>query len=168
MRRYLAIVGWHNAGKTTVAEGLVQEYRRRGARVAVIKHSREGFDIDHPGTDTWRLAAAGADTVMIASKHGVAWLERPAREPSLEQLIARLDPEIDIILAEGFKHERCPKIEVLRSITGTDPIASTEELLAIVTDDVVDSRPIRRFGFADVAALVDYMAEQGFPAVDGD
>jgi molybdopterin-guanine dinucleotide biosynthesis protein MobB len=168
MRRYLAIVGWHNAGKTMLAESLVQEYRRRGARVAVIKHSREGFDIDHPGTDTWRLTAAGADTVMIASRNGVAWIERPEVEPGLAQLVARLDPEIDIILAEGFKHERCPKIEVLRSITGTEPIASTDELLAIVTDDVADTRAVRHFGFADVFALVDYLAEQGFAAPDGD
>jgi molybdopterin-guanine dinucleotide biosynthesis protein B len=162
MRRLFSIVGWHNAGKTTLAEALVREYRSRGARVAVIKHSREGFDIDHPGTDTWRLAEAGGDVVVISSRKAVAWLERPRHELSLEQLVARLEPDIDVILAEGFKHERGPKIEVLRLATGTEPIASPEELLAVVTDDVTDPRPAPRFGFDDSVRLVDFLMSRGY------
>lgn len=162
MRRLFSIVGWHNAGKTTLAEGLVREFRRRGARVAVIKHSREGFDIDHPGTDTWRLAEAGSDVVVISSKNAVAWLERPRQELRLEQLVARLEPDIDVVIAEGFKYESVPKIEVLRLATGTEPIASLEELLAIVTDDVTDPRPAPKFGFQDYANLVDYLASRGY------
>ncbi|MHB1318734.1 MAG: molybdopterin-guanine dinucleotide biosynthesis protein B [Anaerolineae bacterium] len=162
MRALFAIVGWHNAGKTTLAEGLVREYRRRGARVAVVKHSREGFDIDHPGTDTWRLAQAGSDVVVISSREAVAWLERPRHELSLEQLVARLEPDIDVVIAEGFKHERVPKIEVIRRVTGTEPIASPEELLAIVTDDVTDPRSAPRFGFDEIVRLVDLLISRGY------
>ena len=161
MNHLFAIVGWHNAGKTTVVEGLVQEFRRRGARVAVVKHSREGFDLDHPGTDTWRFAQAGSDAVVIASKSALAWIERTVQEVSLEDIIARLDPGIDVVIAEGFKREACPKIEVMRIATGIEPIASKEELLAIVTDDVVDPRPAPNFGFDRIGELADYLAEQG-------
>ncbi|MFO7695938.1 MAG: molybdopterin-guanine dinucleotide biosynthesis protein B [Anaerolineae bacterium] len=162
MRRLFSIVGWHNAGKTTLAEGLVREYRKRGARVAVIKHSREGFDIDHPGTDTWRLTEAGSDVVVIASKNAMAWLERPAQELSLEQIVKRLDADIDVVIGEGFKHERGPKIEVLRLATGTEPIASADELLAIVTDDVTDPRPVPGFGFQEIVRLVDFLMDRGY------
>lgn len=161
MKHLFAIVGWHNAGKTTVVEGLVKEFRRRGACVAVVKHSREGFDLDHPGTDTWRFAQAGSDTVVIASKSAVAWLERTVQEKSLEDIVARLDPAIDVVIAEGFKHEACPKIEVMRAATGTEPIASAEELVGIVTDDVADPRPAPHFGFERIGELADYLAQQG-------
>jgi len=162
MRQLIAIVGWHNAGKTTLIEGLVQEYRRRGARVAVIKHSREGFDLDHPGTDTWRFAQAGADAVVITSREAVAWLERLDDEPRLEQLLARLQPDIDVVIAEGFKHEPCAKIEVMRAAAGTEPIARPEDLLAIVTDDVEDERPSPRFRPTEIVALVDFLENLGF------
>ncbi len=161
MTHLFAIVGWHNAGKTTVVEGLVQEFRRSGARVAVVKHSREGFDLDHPGTDTWRFAQAGSDAVVIASKSALAWFENTVQEVTLQDIVARLDPSIDVVIAEGFKREACPKIEVMRAATGTDPIVSAQELLAIVTDDVMDPRPAPKFGFDHICELADYLAEQG-------
>ncbi|NLT74526.1 MAG: molybdopterin-guanine dinucleotide biosynthesis protein B [Chloroflexi bacterium] len=164
MAHLFAIVGWHNAGKTTLAEALVREYRRRGERVAVIKHSREGFSLDHPGTDTYRLSQAGSDVVAIVSSAGFAWMERPVEEPSLGELVDRLATDIDVIIAEGFKRERCPKIEVMRPETGTEPIASIDELVAIVSDEIVDTRPVPRFQFADAAKLVDYLIDSNYGA----
>lgn len=36
------IIGWSRTGKTTVTERLVVEFRRRGYRVATLKHDDEG------------------------------------------------------------------------------------------------------------------------------
>jgi molybdopterin-guanine dinucleotide biosynthesis protein MobB len=157
MRKLISVVGWHNAGKTTVVEALIREYRRRGARVATIKHSQQGFDMDRPGTDTWRFAEAGSDTIAIASRDTVVWIERPLTAPTLADLVARLEPDIDVVIVEGFKRESSPKIEVIREATGTEPIAPASELVAVVSDGVADPRPVPNFGFGEIDSLVTYL-----------
>ena len=63
----VSIVGRSNTGKTTLIEKLIPELRRRGYRVATIKHNIHGFDIDHEGKDSWRHKKAGARLTVIAS-----------------------------------------------------------------------------------------------------
>jgi molybdopterin-guanine dinucleotide biosynthesis protein MobB len=48
----ISIVGKSDAGKTTLIEKLVVELKRRGYRVATIKHDAHQFEIDHPGKDS--------------------------------------------------------------------------------------------------------------------
>jgi molybdopterin-guanine dinucleotide biosynthesis protein B len=157
----LSIVGWHNAGKTTLCVRLVQALKRRGIAVGVIKHSMAGFEMDRPGTDTSRFAEAGADLVAIASRDALAWIERLPEETSLAEIMMRLPEGIEVVIAEGFKREPLPKIEVLRIETGTEPIARPEELLAIVSDDVADPRPAPRFATGDTEGLVALLEERG-------
>lgn len=63
----VCIVGKSNVGKTTLLEGLITELKRRGHRVATVKHDVHGFEIDQPGKDSWRHAQAGSDAVVISS-----------------------------------------------------------------------------------------------------
>ena len=69
----IAIVGRHNSGKTTLIERLIAELVARGLDVGSIKHhSHRGFDIDHPGKDSYRHRAAGASETVIAAPGQVA------------------------------------------------------------------------------------------------
>jgi molybdopterin-guanine dinucleotide biosynthesis protein MobB len=47
----VSIVGYSGSGKTTLVEKMIPELKRRGWRVATIKHNRHGFEIDHEGKD---------------------------------------------------------------------------------------------------------------------
>jgi len=49
----LDIVGKSNVSKTTLLEKLLVELKKRGYRVAIVKHDIHGFNIDQPGKDTW-------------------------------------------------------------------------------------------------------------------
>lgn len=157
MPKILSIVGWHNAGKTTLIEHLVRALKDRGTRVGVIKHSRGGFQMDHPGTDTHRFRVAGADLVVIASEKTWAWLERRSEEISLAEILERLPEELDWVIVEGYKGEPLPKIEVMRAETGMEPIAQGEDLIAVVTDDVPDQRPVPHFRWGQVPELVAFL-----------
>ncbi len=53
MTPVLSIVGRSNTGKTTLIEGLIGELQYRGYKVATMKHSLHGFDIDRKGKDSW-------------------------------------------------------------------------------------------------------------------
>ncbi len=108
----VSIVGRSNTGKTTLIEKMIPELRRRGYRVATIKHNIHGFDIDHEGKDSWRHKKAGAQMTVIASPHQVAVVEDVNRDYELSELRDHYIRDVDIILSEGFKKNPHPKIEV--------------------------------------------------------
>lgn len=108
----VCIVGWANAGKTTLIEKLLPAFAQKGLKVGVIKHSHHLVEVDKPGTDTFRYASAGAQSVMLST---------PARSMTVEQGELRLTElmsrmrDVDLILVEGFDKEACmPMIEVWR------------------------------------------------------
>lgn len=135
----MSIVGRSNTGKTTLIEKLIPELRRRGYRVATIKHNIHGFDIDHEGKDSWRHKKAGARLTVIASPQRIAVIEDVSKDYELSELRDLYVRDVDIILSEGFKGNPHPKIEVIRSGMKHDPLCSAEDnLMAIVSDEPVD------------------------------
>ena len=130
----IAVVGWHNAGKTRFVEGLVKALKARGLRVATIKHSGH-FQLDREGTDTWRYAQAGSDLILISGGGQVALLERVDQDLPLSALLARLPAGLDLVIAEGFKRADVPKFEIVRRETGLERIAPDGQLLALVTPE---------------------------------
>ena len=150
----ICIVGRSKSGKTTLLEKLIREFKRRGYRVATIKHhSHPGFEIDRPGKDTWRHAQAGSDHVVIAAPDKVASIRRVEREPALEEIAAAID-DVDVILAEGYKRTGKLKIEMVRAERSTEPICTPDELLALVTDVAVPYN-VPKFGLEDAVGLAD-------------
>lgn len=151
----VTFVGSSGTGKTTYLARLIPELKGRGLRLAVLKHDVHHFEMDHPGKDTYRFTAAGADVVTIANREKFALLQRTDRELSLEEIISRLPP-VDLILVEGYKHNPYPKIEIHRAALGRPLIAPPEELLAIVTDEPLDS-PTPQLDLTDITGCADLL-----------
>ena len=103
-------------GKTTLITRLIPILNERGFKVGLVKHSHHDFDIDQPGKDSYRLRKAGASPVVLVSSHRRAVItELESAEPTLaEQLYCFPEGSVDLIIVEGFKHERFPKIELHR------------------------------------------------------
>lgn len=154
----LSVVGKSNTGKTTLLEKLIPELKRRGYRVAVIKHDVHGFDIDVPGKDSWRLSQAGADQVLIASPDKLAQVRRLPAELPLQEIVAQIDG-VDIILTEGYKQGSLPKIEVSRRARSRSLLCGEEELVAVATDQPFDL-DVPQFHLDDVAGLADLIVRQ--------
>ena len=129
-------------GKTTLLTQLIPALIQQGLRISVVKHAHHEFDIDHEGKDSFKLRQAGAVQMMVASRQRWALMTELVRtphaenEPNLAHLLAKMDGNLtDLILAEGFKHEAIPKIEVHRSVFGTPLLASEDaNIIAIATD----------------------------------
>lgn len=154
----ISVVGCSDAGKTTLLEKLIPELRRRGLKVAVIKHDVHGFDLDVPGKDTWRLGRAGADVVAISSPDKVAIIERVEAELSLNTLAERL-AGVDLILTEGYKRGNKPKIEVHRAELGRELLCGPEDnLLAVASDEPLEAG-VPVFDLNDAPGLAAFICQ---------
>lgn len=138
----VAFVAKSNTGKTTLLEKVIQELEKRGYRIGAVKHDAHSFEIDHPGKDSYRLAAAGAATTLITSPERLALIKRHSRTPTLEELVGTYFNDVDIVLTEGFKRSSLPKIEVHRGERSPTLLCRGEEndpcLLAVASDEPLE------------------------------
>jgi molybdopterin-guanine dinucleotide biosynthesis protein B len=156
----ICIVGASNSGKTTFLEQLIPELRRRGHRLGTLKHDVHGFEMDREGKDTWRHRKAGAGVIAISSPSMVGMIRETDAEMTPELIAGRYFWDVDILLTEGYKQSRFPKIEVFRTMVEAKPICGPQDnLLAIVTDDRVES-DIPLFRFDQVTGVADLIEER--------
>lgn len=157
----LGVAGWKNSGKTTLVSGLVRELSSRGLRIATVKHAHHGFDLDHPGKDTFLHRQAGAAEVAIVSSKRLAIMRelRDEPEPTLRETIALMSP-CDLVIVEGWKWEGHPKIETRRlTASDTAPLPPEANVIAIAADHPVAS-PLPVFAQDALAAIADFVVDR--------
>ena len=145
----VSVVGWKDSGKTTVAAALVSALVARGHDVAAAKHGHR-FRLDTEGTDSWKLRhEAGAPRVLLAGPDEMALMETwRAGEVPLGGLVRRYLRDADVVVAEGWKSEGWPAIEVRGSGTPDGPLfdrhaADADRFLAIVDAGTAGAPPSR-------------------------
>ena len=130
----LAFVGFANSGKTELICRLLPELTARGLRVAVLKHTHHGeVELGEQGKDTWRYRRAGAHTVALAAPGLLQVTSSFPGEPPLEQALAALAGEADLILVEGYKTGPLPKVAVLTP-GAEEEAPAYPHLIALVSD----------------------------------
>ena len=138
----VSFVAKSGTGKTTLLEKVIVEFKQRGYRVGAVKHDAHQFDIDHPGKDSHRLTAAGADTMLISSPEKLALVKKHAMSPPIEELLATYFTDVDIVVTEGFKKSTMPKIEIHRKERSPTLLCRGEEydptLVAVASDEPLD------------------------------
>lgn len=161
--KLVAFVAKSNTGKTTLLEKLIKELKGRGYRVGAIKHDAHQFDIDHPGKDSHRLTAAGADSMVITSGAQLALVKKHAASPPLEELIATYFSDMDIVLTEGFKMSPVPKIELHRKERSSTLICRGEHhdplLIAVASDEPLDL-DVPVLDLNDAGAIADFVEQR--------
>lgn len=138
----LSFVAKSGTGKTTLLEKVIAELKQRGYRIGVIKHDAHQFNIDHPGKDSYRLTAAGADTMLISSPEKLAVVKKHTASPPVEELLSTYFQDVDFVLTEGFKLSSLPKIEVHRKERSATLLCRGEQhdptLIAVASDEELD------------------------------
>lgn len=163
----VTLVGKSGVGKTYVMTRIIAELKRRGYRVATLKHSHHSIDLDVEGKDSWQYAQAGSDTVAISAPHMFTVMAQADRDIGLAEILRLIGPDFDIILAEGWKQSNAAKIEVHRRETGSDMVCEPSDLLAIVTDEQLDMS-IPQYAPDDATGIVDLIEERFLRQSDGE
>jgi len=141
----ISVVGKSKTGKTTLIEKLIPELKKRGY-------------LDKKGKDSWRHKAAGADTVVIASREKIVMV-KDENMAGLERIGKYFD-DVDLVITEGFKKENRPKIEIYRSHKNKPPICQNDKtVIALVTDtDIRVDVPV--FGLEEIKSLADLIEKK--------
>ncbi|MCW2476809.1 molybdopterin-guanine dinucleotide biosynthesis protein MobB [Candidatus Symbiopectobacterium sp. NZEC151] len=140
--RLLAVSAYSGTGKTTLLTHVIPLLKEKGLRIGVIKHTHHDMDIDKPGKDSYELRKAGAAQTLVASNQRWALMtETPkAEEVDLYEMVSKMDVDtLDLVLVEGFRHEKVPKIVLSRrglSKNAHDLLDSYA--VAIASDDDAD------------------------------
>ena len=134
----IGFAAYSGTGKTTLLTRLLPIFTRHRLRVGIIKHAHHGFEIDHPGKDSYELRKAGASQVLIGSRKRWALMieNEKAEDTPLEHHLNHLEQDkLDLILVEGFKPEAIAKIELHRPALNK-PLLFPEDdsIIAIATD----------------------------------
>lgn len=153
----VGLAGFSNSGKTTFLENLIVELKNRGYRIGVIKHTHHRIAVDKPGTDTWRHAQAGADLVALAAPGCISLMRNCPEDPAPEKVVSMFSG-VDLIIIEGYKKGKWPKIEVFQSGTAERPVIPPTELLAVVSDEQPpDHTAVPYLGLNDITGAADLL-----------
>jgi molybdopterin-guanine dinucleotide biosynthesis adapter protein len=163
--RVLGIAGWSGSGKTTLITKLIPTLSQRGIRVATLKHAHHAFDVDQPGKDSYEHRKAGACEVIVSSAR--RWVQMhevgSGTEATLPELLRRLSP-CDLVLVEGFKTERHPKLEVFRAEVGKTPLHPEDpRIVAIASDQQFPGSGLPVVHISDIAAVADTVLAHAEP-----
>ncbi|WP_422075143.1 molybdopterin-guanine dinucleotide biosynthesis protein B [Tranquillimonas rosea] len=156
------VTGWKNAGKTGLMERLVTEFTERGLAVSTVKHAHHHFDVDQEGRDSYRHRCAGAQEVLLSSRNRWALMAelRGAGEVPLDELLGKLSP-VDLVLVEGFKRDRHPKIEAFRASAGHEVMAPDDATIRAVAADVtIATGGCPLLPLDDTTAIADFIAAE--------
>lgn len=154
------MIGRSNTGKTTVIEKLIPILKARGIRVATIKHHPHDFHIDIEGKDSYRHKKAGARLTIIASPSKIGIVEDLERELALEEIISRYVSGVDLVITEGYKRERMPKIEVYNYRENEPPLITDDRNgVAIIADRPVAAH-VPVFFRDDVEKIAEFVIEK--------
>jgi len=155
-KKIITIVGKSNSGKTTLLEKVIALLTDKGYKIGSVKHAHDGFEMDKEGKDSWRHRKAGAGATLVISKNKVAMVKDDSTS-YIEKMQSYLS-DMDIILAEGFKKQALPKIEIFRTDSGhNEPLCMADkDLIAFVTDS--NYKPdVPIFGLEDINNIVDFI-----------
>lgn len=150
----ISIVGKSESGKTTLLESLITKLKRRGYKVAVIKHASGDFELDEVSKDSWRFNQAGSEVSAISSSRKLAVIKNLEHDLDPQELSHFIWGDYDLILTEGFKQSSHPKIEVHRKEQGKELLSPPQQLLAVVTDEPLDV-DVPQFSRDEVQKIAD-------------
>ncbi len=162
----IGIAGWKKSGKTTLTIRLIEEFTRRGLKVASLKHAHHEFQVDSGETDSARHRRAGAAQVAVVSAARWALITElnDAPEPNFEEIVNTLDP-CDLVIVEGYKSAAIPKIEARREASITRrPLAGDDPLIfAIAADHAVEEAKLPVYSLDDIEPLADLIENRFGP-----
>lgn len=163
--RIIGLAGWSGSGKTTLLTKVLPRLIARGKRVSTLKHAHHAFDVDRPGKDSFEHRSAGATEVLVVSANRWALMHelRGKPEPGLPELLGKLS-DVDLVLIEGFKRQKFPKLEVHRTENGKPLLHPDDDwIVAVASDSPLDHAAVPVIDLNDIDKIADLLLVEAMP-----
>ena len=152
----VSVVGFSGSGKTTFIEKLIPQLIVRNIRVGTLKHDVHGFEMDKPGKDSWRHKRAGAAVTVISSPGQVGMVKDVDHDHDPDELKS-LFKGVHIILTEGYKSQKRPKLEIFRPKIREEPFCVGDDALIGLISDVPVDLGVPRFSLDDAEGVAEFL-----------
>ncbi len=162
----LGFAAFSGTGKTTLLTQLLPLLVQHHYTVAVIKQSHHSINIDTPGKDSYRLQQTGIQQMLLASEQrSFLVAQQPpchSEAQQLDTLLAQLQPDLDAIFIEGFRHHpQLRKMELHRPVL-QHPLLYPDDpnIIAIASDrQLTASRPaaVAMLDLNDIEAIFQFI-----------
>jgi molybdopterin-guanine dinucleotide biosynthesis protein B len=121
--------------------------------------------VDTPGKDSYEHRKAGACEVIVSSAR--RWVQMhelgAGAEAPLAVLLNKLSP-CDLVLVEGFKTERHPKLEVFRQAVGKPALyVADPRIIGVASDQPLANALVPVVNVNDVSAVGQFILERAEP-----
>src|SRR5690606_3712674 len=151
--------------KTTLLTRVLPRLTARGLKISTLKHAHHSFDVDRPGKDSFEHRSAGATEVLVVSGQRWALMHelRGPPVPDLRTLLRKLS-DVDLVLVEGFKRDRFPKLEVHRAANNKPLLQPQDDwIVAIAADVSVPQAQVPVLPLDDIERIADVLLAEALP-----
>ncbi len=149
----VALSAFSGTGKTTLGVKLVSELLKRGLSAAVIKHDVHGISENDEDKDSRKYLDAGASRVILAAPG------TPEGNKDIYSLIDSVSG-VDIIIVEGWKNARLPRIGLDRKQNGKGFTSENfSDYIALACDYAIKDTEKPVFSLDDYKGLTDYIMD---------
>ena len=159
MAKVFGIVGWSGSGKTELVTRLIKYFCKKRILVSSIKHTHHKFDIDKEGKDSFKHIQSGSNEVVLYNENKWALISKfQNKKYDIEDIIAKFDKKTQLILIEGLKYSKLPKIEVFRSSLNKSFIFQDDKFIkGVVSDKEIKNLKLPRFNFKDIDKIGEFI-----------
>ena len=155
MSKVFGIVGWSGSGKTELITRLIKYFCKKKILVSSIKHTHHKFDIDKEGKDSFKHIQSGSNEVILYNENKWALVSRfQNKRIGIEEMIAKFDRKTQLILIEGLKYSKFPKIEVFRSSLDKSFLFEDDNYIkGVVSDKKIENLELPIFSFKETEKI---------------
>ncbi|HLR65805.1 molybdopterin-guanine dinucleotide biosynthesis protein B [Virgibacillus alimentarius] len=131
------IVGYKNAGKTTLIKKLIQYFSKEGIRVGTLKHHGHGGEPAFvKDTDSYEHLEAGSIISAVQGEKMLQVTVNKTEELKFDEILKLYTfLPLDLLLIEGYKNEKYPKIVLLRDQADAQLLSTVSNIKAVGTWD---------------------------------
>jgi len=155
MSKVFGIVGWSGSGKTELITRLIKYFCKKKILVSSIKHTHHKFDIDKEGKDSFKHIQSGSNEVILYNENKWALVSRfQNKRIGIEEMIAKFDRKTQLILIEGLKYSKFPKIEVFRASLDKSFLFEDDNYIkGVVSDKKIENLELPIFSFKETEKI---------------
>jgi molybdopterin-guanine dinucleotide biosynthesis adapter protein len=137
----LQVVGFKNSGKTSLVCNMIKWASEFGISVSSCKHHGHGGKPDTvENTDSTFHQQAGAEISGVEGD-GVLQLSISRKEWKLDDILSFYSYiKTDLIIIEGFKKERYPKVVLLRERSDDRILQEVENVIAVIAPFPIENQ----------------------------